>query len=684
MNPTGRLCNAVNGSTLEMKHNGAADIVGHPVAVDGPTGPYQAYRSTTNGSQVATITVPLSVPLTNRWTVSWWAKVDADELASPKKETYVWVLSSLSALKGNGYKGHGAGPNKMCLFNGGKTCNLEFPDDGWHHFAYAADGANVYCYRDGELMKTASWTKDFAFTDAFSGDVNLMSSRNQGKDAFRGCGDEFRFESECRSADWICASYLNQLAWRNGTPWQYAPHFSGISGEVPEDGTFTATAELSCRTSSKVTFFWGVSDGGDDFRKWENSVELGSFADTQSAAATVPIPSPGTRYVYRFRAVNIYGTAWSDIGYVTDPVVSKRGKRVKISVAYDGTETLKDFPLCVRIPASNSLPEDSGTVQFYDETGRDLAWEPEIWNPAGESVVWVRVPELTSQTELMMRFGGDVQNNGAWDADAVWRPDEHAGVWHFAYTGKIANPTLDSTSFGGDITAVSPQDGGFAYVTNGVAGEAFHFPKAVDRGHFYSDPNTQFNEFGSGFTFSLWLRIPDGETNDSQIFVKHESDESVGLHSKWMQYHIYYETNGKLYLTIYSNNSSIYPAFQASMAQHVKFGYNAERPDDGWHHYAFVHDGMFMRTYRDGVCLKSTFYPFVLNGGLLGGTRAQTYFGNSINQYQRAKGSIDEYRAERVGRSAAWIKACYDSQRPDSTFVTVGQTSGPGAVIVLR
>jgi hypothetical protein len=271
MNPTGRLYDVAHGQTLglrvkeEIRYERAG---AYPVPCAGPTGPYQAYHSTTNARQDSTLTFALSSPLTNVWTVSWWAKEDEDEFAAPKKETYVWTIKDMSLLKGSGYSGHGTSGNKMALYNGGKGCNLEIPDTAWHHYAYAADGVNVYCYRDGELMKTSQWSKNFAFNEQFSGAVRLMSSSNAGKDAFRGCADEFRLESACRGADWIRASYLNQLAWRNGTPWQFAPHFTGISGEVSDDGKLRAEAALSCRTAAAITFYWGESDGGERPEMW--------------------------------------------------------------------------------------------------------------------------------------------------------------------------------------------------------------------------------------------------------------------------------------------------------------------------------------------------------------------------------------------------------------------------------
>ena len=80
------------------------------------------------------------------------------------------------------------------------------------------------------------------------------------------------------------------------------------------------------------------------------------------------------RYAVRFRAVNEFGEAWSAVRYVTVPLAGARGASVAIAVNYEGDETLVNFPLCVRIPASNGLPADPGKVRSLDEGGTALAW----------------------------------------------------------------------------------------------------------------------------------------------------------------------------------------------------------------------------------------------------------------------------------------------------------------------
>jgi len=689
MNPTGYLHDVKSNVRLKPgwgnKRGECANA--YPVATDGPTGPYQAYRSTTNAVQ--TVTPTISRAITNVYTVSWWAKVDDDEFASPKLETYAWTLLGVSGLMGANYAWTGTGANKVNIW--GATAPIAVPDTGWHHYVFTANGRQTLGYRDGELVSSVSKVKDFSLSTISGKGICLMGSSNASKDAFRGKADEVRLETVCRSADWVKATYLNQLAWRDGTPWQFAPHFASDVSAVVANGGLSATATLSCRTNATVTAYWGNSDGGTDADAWSNSIALGAKADgAVTAAATLSVP--GERYAVRFHAVNDFGEAWSEVRYVTMPITSPRGAEVPITVNYEGDDALTDFPLCVRIPAGNGLPDNPAKVRILDADGVSLAWEAETWNPSGESVLWVRVGEIAGTTSLTLKFHDDYPDDGAWAPDSVWSPHAYAGVWHFAESSKSGVATDDSTSFGADINS----NGRNAYATNGVAGTAYHFPSNT-QGHFRATAGTPFNDFGEGFTFSFWAAIPDQATADWVDFSKHELKNypsAVG----YVQYVVRYDAAaaGVVDLYPYCNGSRIVPpglsnkyrSLDDSQTNNTSTAFSmvcrATKPDEGWHNYAFTHDGLFLAAYLDGELVNREFWPFVLNTAVQDVKLMQTAFGSNSGWAKVAKGTLDEYRVERVGRSAAWIKACYDNLKPDSTFVTVGSTRYQGTIIIFR
>ena len=565
MNPTNYLHDVKSKVRLKpnYKNNGGETANGYPAAATGPTGPYMAYHSTTNAIQSLTPTIARAI--TNVYTISWWMKEDADEFANPKRETYVWTVLGVSLLKGAGYSSNGTGPNKMAIWGGSTSATLEIPDTGWHQYAYANDGKKTYCYRDGVLMKTVNGGKDFALPTSISGKlIHLAGSSNATKDAFRGNLDEFRLETVCRDENWIKATYLNQQAWKEGVPWQLAPHFAeNVSADADAD-SLTATATLSCRTNATVTFCWGRSDGGTLVGAWEGSSVLGTRADGALAGSALSLDA-GVRYAVRFHAVNEFGEAWSPIHYVTTPKSFRSEKTIPIAVNYAGGETLVDFPLCVRIPASNNLPDDPAKVRLLDADGTVLPWEAETWDPAGESILWVRVPEMSGPTTLTLAFHKSFpSDDGDWNAASVWPADAYVGVWHFAPSTKSGVVTKDSSAR--EINIV--QNTLNAYATNGVAGSAWHWPRKDAGGIMKSDDNGgAFNDFRAGFTFSFWASIPDG-TNGAPLakshFVKHELVARTGLPSDFYnQYLIRYEGSAAKTVDFLPNNyeSKLFPGY---------------------------------------------------------------------------------------------------------------------------
>ena len=603
----------------------------------------------------------------------------------------------MSVLKGSGYTWHGTGENKMAILNGAKNVALDIPDAGWHHYAYTSDGQKTYCYRDGAFVKADNGGKDFALTNSISGKVtHLCGSSNSAKDAFRGNFDELRVETVCRDANWIKATYLNQLAWKDGVPWQMAPHFADEVTASVADGALVAAAALSCRTNATVTVLWDRADGGKDVSAWANAITLGSKTNGLVSASAAPI-EPGVRYAVRFHAENEFGEAWSQVRYVMAPTAGSHGAEVPITVNYSGGETLEDFPLCVRIPASNRLPGNPDMVRIVDSDGEELAWEAEAWNPEGESILWIRVPSLAGEKSLTLKFHDSfLSGEGDWTADSVWPASKYVGVWHFAASTKAGVVTKDSSALGGDIINNSLN----AYVINGVAGESYYWPRYENTsgGMTAANAGVPFNDFRWGFTFSFWASIPDNETRTTGHFAKHELVARTGLRSDFYnQYIIRYEgtTVRTIDLYMYNLNSRIFPqdlpnnyyletgGTESTQAAVTRFT-SLVKPDEGWHHYAFTHDGMWLYAYLDGALQKMTFWPFVLNTAVQNYVMMKTAFGNNVSKYNLAKGALDEYRVERVGRSAAWIKACYDNLKPGSTFVRVGNTRYPGTLLIFR
>ncbi len=93
---------------------------------------------------------------------------------------------------------------------------------------------------------------------------------------------------------------------------------------------------------------------------------------------------------------------------------------------YAGQSTLENFPVLVSIAerdetagtgiggffyrdVKNAAATDLADIDigFIDMQGNGLAYEIDTWNPSGESLVWVRLPEMTNGTQFVFCYGGD-------------------------------------------------------------------------------------------------------------------------------------------------------------------------------------------------------------------------------------------------------------------------------------
>ena len=95
-----------------------------------------------------------------------------------------------------------------------------------------------------------------------------------------------------------------------------------------------------------------------------------------------------------------------------------------------------------------------------------------------------------------------------------------------------------------------------------------------------------------------------------------------------------------------------------------------ELPDEGWHHFAYTYDGAVFGAYLDGSLVRQREYNFTQCGHHPSLQIGTLRVGRSPGGGDLFKGGLDELRLETVGRSADWIKACYDDQRGALTTIS--------------
>ena len=195
------------------------------------------------------------------------------------------------------------------------------------------------------------------------------------------------------------------------------------------------------------------------------------------------------------------------------------GRAVRITMpGYVSEATETNFPMLVRLSRDNPKsfdPAACGTngdgLRFFDEEGNLLPHEIDEWNPGGESLVWVLVPELTADAAIVMcwapRDGGTMP---AFDPGVVWARSGYKAVWHFASAGA----SMPNSAFGS-----MPMTAANAAAVSNVAGKV---GQALSKGTTVSSPDYYVhNVRGTGpYSVSFWMKIPNLTASDFYVPIR--------------------------------------------------------------------------------------------------------------------------------------------------------------------
>lgn len=259
-------------------------------------------------------------------------------------------------------------------------------------------------------------------------------------------------------------------------------------------------------------------------------IEYATREDAEEEEWTTVVPStPGTWWA---RALIASTPNYAGADAMTSFVVWRTPSDIytdsmTISTGYTGEETVTDFVIPVRL-SEEALPgfsyaraQASDGLAFVcgDEV---LAYDVELWNPEGESLVWVKIPGLTSATTITMWWHAKVGFAlGGRNAAEVW--SDYHGVWHFGEeiaAGEGDRETLDAT--GNGYTAVPYSKNTGATAANqmisgaGILGNA----RRVANGAYSSGPRFEIASsetlaLNGAFTISGWYKMT-GSGNGGQ------------------------------------------------------------------------------------------------------------------------------------------------------------------------
>lgn len=309
------------------------------------------------------------------------------------------------------------------------------------------------------------------------------------------------------------------------------------------------------------------------------------------------------------------------------------------TLVFDNRESatdLVDFPVAVTFARTSELGaiDPARDLRFFDpDTGRDLPFDVERWEPAGDGAIWVRVPQIDarSQTDHIVMFvGADI---GAADPAAVWAG--HDLVVHGVRDGVL--PNAAGPAFTGRGTGLA--------ATDGIVGEAVRLPAFVEL-----EGSEALLGGWPAFTLELWM-YPD--------------HDAVTAPTEYG----FLDRGGALNLGRIYDYDRVDGIVRAQIDLHFADGSDAYLSSlialRRWFHVVFTFDGTTLWLYRNGVF--DEVQGFDVPTTLLAG--ASTLSIGHRNPASSMAGAIDELRLSRSYRDADWIYAQYLTMT--GRFVTV-------------
>lgn len=363
-------------------------------------------------------------------------------------------------------------------------------------------------------------------------------------------------------------------------------------------------------------------------------------------------------------------TASADPGWLSD-----WDQRVKLTTDNtDITSTLTNFPTLLYI--STSSGRNSEDISFiFDELTADANRfkiavttddgetqcyvEIEKWDDANEKAwLWVKAPSISNSadTDFYLYYDVDHANNTDYVGDPNSTPAETVWDSNFKFVSHMRDDpdtsnVRDSTSNDNDGAKQSATNP--AVTTSGKISDAQHFDGSSD----YVSMNTAsirgVFDAGAKWTVEFWIN-PDtsGEPLHEWVFSKAYTSHSTP------HYQVYSNLDNSSMRTFVRNTAAGWYLLTESSA--------ALTPGT-WYHYAHVCDLVAdeLRHYLDGA-----------QSGAVADTPVGTYANyvtavvlganvNYLGQGYDYDGRLDEVRISNTNRSAAWLKATYESGRDD-------------------
>ncbi len=334
------------------------------------------------------------------------------------------------------------------------------------------------------------------------------------------------------------------------------------------------------------------------------------------------------------------------------------GRAVKLTVNYETTEPLTNFPVLVKLAANS--PEGFTYADFYNDTGADLVFvddagkviphEIDTWNRSGTSLVWVKVPVVTNQATFAMCYRS-AKDGSKLVTDGVW--NDYTGVWHLGETGDGVQTVLDSTtndldtvSHANSLAEVSGPVGAARRIsTKGGASDA--------NGRVFLDlsqnaeKKAKVDDLGTSFTASFWAKL-SGNSDWAYLIGRKANDNDLS----WaMQFNSATDQKSIRIFTSANNQSQ---KITVNEFANLK---------TAWIKVDLVYNNNNFIIYCNGALASQ--------GNTLNNTTAKqqgdfAFGGCAGSGYGSFNGWMDEVRLRKGVPSAAWVAADHATQATDT------------------
>ena len=436
--------------------------------------------------------------------------------------------------------------------------------------------------------------------------------------------------------------------------------YSGTTCTVYANGQLLNTLSIMAASDNGAPLSIGCTSGGDDWCLYGDYDEV-RLCDGELSADRI-VADYATAHNANFFA---YGAVSSN--GVVNPSDYTRFVQLTIgSSAIADSTFLSGVPVLVRLSTAISGFDYNdfglsrgGDLVFADADGNVLAHEIDVWDTSGESLVWVKVPLLTSGTAIYAYWGSATASPLA--STATW--SAYKGVWHMNESGSTAEPDVSGngldavptsnslTGWGGEAADTT----GLMTTCPGVVGTARRNQDGY-AGYVHNRLLVPSYTLGDTFTVSGWF-YQKNIFSWHRILTRKEDAGGSGWHIEWDFEGT--EGAGTRMAALGDGSSAL--------------GFDVGSIKDKWTYLTFVYEGTSLKVCTNGaLCAAGSINAAVDNDNPLA-------IGGSPNGGQPSfEGYYDEVRLGAGVLSAERIAADYAIVH-DMSFVSFGAVGVPAA-----